>query len=415
MQRRQIIVVGGGLAGTATALGLARAGFDTLLAAPEPPADKRSSAILGKSLAFIADLGVVEALGEAKAPLAVMRIVDDLGRLFRAPTVEFKASETGLSAFGINALNADIGAALKAVAEKTDNLEIRPVAATGLTLDDDRAVVTLADGTEIAADLVVAADGRRSAMREAAGITAQNWSYPQTAIVLNFEHSRDHGSVSTEFHTRTGPFTQVPLPGRHSSLVWVEDPKLAALYIDLKPDKLSTTIAEKLHWILGDVSADGPIARYPLGGSRVDRLTAKRLALVGEAAHAFPPIGAQGLNLGLRDAEALVNLASQSLDDPGSRLMLSRYEAARRGDVISRTAGVDVLNRSLLMDFLPGQIARSGTMAAMGLVAPLRQFAMREGLVPGAGLTGLPHSVRKWMGGHEAGRDGVEEQGYGRH
>ncbi|TFF27287.1 UbiH/UbiF family hydroxylase [Jiella endophytica] len=415
MQRRQIIVVGGGLAGTATALGLASAGFDTLLAAPPAPEDKRSSAILGRSLAFLADLGVLDALGEARAPLAVMRIVDDLGRLFRAPTVEFRASEIGLTAFGINTLNADLATALQACTAKRENLEILPLAATGLTQSDDRAIVSFADGSEMGADLVVAADGRRSAMREAAGIGARQWSYPQTAIVLNFEHTRDHGAVSTEFHTRTGPFTQVPLPGRRSSLVWVEDPKLAELYVELKPEKLASTIADKLHWILGEVTVDGPVARYPLGGSRVERLTGTRLALVGEAAHAFPPIGAQGLNLGLRDAEALVRLAEESRDDPGSRLMLSRYEAGRRGDVVSRTAGVDILNRSLLMDFLPSQIARSGTMAAMGLVGPLRQFAMREGLVPGAGIAGLPRSVKKWMGGHEAARDPVEDERHGRH
>ncbi|NDW03118.1 UbiH/UbiF family hydroxylase [Jiella pacifica] len=410
MQRRQIIVVGGGLAGTATALGLAAAGFDTLLAAPKAPEDTRSSAILGRSLAFLAELGVVDALGENKAPLAVMRIVDDLGRLFRAPTVEFKASQVGLSAFGINVLNADLARALEACVASTGNLEVRPLAARGLMLSDERAVVTLEDGTEIGADLVVAADGRRSPMREAAGIGSRQWSYPQTAIVLNVQHGRDHRSVSTEFHTRTGPFTQVPLPGRRSSIVWVEDPKLAELYVDLKPEKLETTIAEKMHWILGDVSIDGPIARYPLGGSRVERMTDARLALVGEAAHAFPPIGAQGLNLGLRDAEALVRLAEESRDDPGSRLMLRRYDAGRRGDVASRTAGVDLLNRSLLMGFLPGQIARSGTLAAMGLLPPLRQFAMREGLVPGAGFVGLPRSLRKWIGGQETGGDRVEEQ-----
>ncbi|MBO0906439.1 UbiH/UbiF family hydroxylase [Jiella sonneratiae] len=413
MERRQIIVVGGGLAGTATALGLASAGFDTLLLAPPAPDDRRTSAILGRSLAFLAELGVVDALGDRQAPLAVMRIVDDLGRLFRAPTVEFRAAEIGLSAFGINALNADLAEALGRCAATLGRLEIRSAAARGLTLSPDRAIVTLDDGAAIGADLVVAADGRRSPMREAAGIGSRQWRYPQTALVTNIAHSRDHASVSTEFHTRTGPFTQVPLPGRASSLVWVEDPKLADLYVDLRPEKLSETIAEKMHWILGEVTIDGPLARYPLGGSRVDRFTAERFALVGEAAHAFPPIGAQGLNLGLRDAEALIRLVSESRDDPGSRLALRRYEAARRGDVLSRTAGVDLLNRSLLVDFLPGQVARSSVLAAMGLVGPLRQFAMREGLVPGAGLVGLPRSVRKWMGGHEAAGDPVEQQGHG--
>jgi len=365
VERREIAVVGGGLAGMATALGFATKGFDTVLIAPEAPADSRSQALIGRSVAFLADLGVMEALEDKAAPLAVMRLVDDTGSLLRAPTVEFRASEIGLSAFGYNVLNADLGEVLRERAANAAKLELKQAKATGMESGEAKAIVTLDDGSRYAVDLVVAADGRRSPLRESAGIRSRQWSYPQTAIVFNFRHAVDHRSVSTEFHTAAGPLTQVPLPGRRSSLVWVEEPKLAELYVDLRPEKLAETLAEKLHWILGTVEVEEPIQRFPLGGASVDRLTSDRLALVGEAAHAFPPIGAQGLNLGLRDGEAIVRLAADSRDDPGRRVTLLRYEAARRADVRSRTLGVDLLNRSLLAGFLPTQLARSAGLGAM--------------------------------------------------
>ncbi|MCP3055607.1 UbiH/UbiF family hydroxylase [Aurantimonas marianensis] len=397
-ERREIAVVGGGLAGTATALAFADRGFDTVLIAPKSTPDARSTALLGDSVAFLANLGVIDRLGAKAAPLAVMRLIDDTRHLFRAPVVEFRASEIGLASFGYNVLNSDLQAALNAGVAEAQRLEVRETAARGFTIDGDRAVVTLQDGGSYRVGLVVAADGRRSPMREAAGIGVRQWIYPQSAIVFNFRHRIDHHSVSTEFHTRAGPFTQVPLPGRRSSLVWVEEPNLAELYVDLKLDRLARTVEDKMHSILGSVEIEEPIQRFPLSGASVDRMTGERLALVGEAGHAFPPIGAQGLNLGLRDCEAIVRLASESRGDPGQRTTLSRYEAARRADVRSRTLGVDLLNRSLLADFLPTQLTRTVGLAAMRSVPLLRQFAMREGLSPGAGLTGVPRSIREGIG-----------------
>lgn len=401
-ERREIAVVGGGLAGTATALAFAAAGFDTVLIAPKSTPDARSTALLGDSVAFLASLGVMDRLGAKAAPLAVMRLIDDTHRLFRAPVVEFRASEIGLASFGYNVLNADLQAALSDGVAEAPKLEIRETTARSFTIEGDRAVVTLDDGGIYGVDLVVAADGRRSPMREAAGIGVRQWTYPQSAIVFNFRHRIDHHSVSTEFHTRAGPFTQVPLPGRRSSLVWVEEPELAELYVDLKPDRLARMVEDKMHSILGSVEIEEPIQRFPLSGASVDRMTGERLALVGEAGHAFPPIGAQGLNLGLRDCEAIVRFATESRDDAGRWATLSRYEAARRADVRSRTVGVDLLNRSLLADFLPTQLARTVGLAAMRSIPLLRQFAMREGLSPGAGLTGIPRSIREGIGRNDS-------------
>jgi 2-octaprenyl-6-methoxyphenol hydroxylase len=401
-KRREIAVVGGGLAGTATAIGFAAAGFDTVLIAPQTAPDGRSTALIGRSVSFLEQIGLMAELGSAAEPLAVMRLVDDTGRLFRAPTVEFKAGEIGLDAFGYNVLNADLHAALHRRAIGLDRLEIVEGRAVGLSTTADHAVVELADGERYAAELVVAADGRGSPMREAAGIKVRRWSYPQSAIVFNFAHDRPHGSVSTEFHTRSGPFTQVPLPGRRSSLVWVEEPRLADLYVELTADRLAKIVEEKLHSILGAVRIEMPIQRFPLSGASVSSLIGDRLALVGEAGHAFPPIGAQGLNLGLRDCDSIIRIASENRDDPGRVSALRRYEATRRGDVRSRTVGVDLLNRSLLADFLPVQLARSAGLAALEAIPFLRHVAMREGVAPGSGLVGLPRALRERIGRNRA-------------
>ncbi|KQT83592.1 UbiH/UbiF family hydroxylase [Aurantimonas sp. Leaf443] len=396
MERREIVVVGGGLAGWAAGLGFACEGFDTLLLAPAAKPDGRSTALIGRSVPFLQRLGMMDAILASAEPLSTMRIVDDGGRLLHAPTVEFHAAEIGLPAFGYNILNADLLAGFEARGEALGaRLERREAKATGLEADATGAVVTLEDGSQLRADLVVAADGRRSPMRQAAGIAVGEWSYPQSALVMNFSHRLPHGSVSTEFHTRNGPFTQVPLPGRRSSLVWVEEPRIAELLEELTPEALSRRVEERLHSILGSVEVEMPVQRFPLSGARAASMAGDRLALVGEAGHAFPPIGAQGLNLGLRDVDQLLQLACENRDDAGARVVLGRYAAGRRADVASRSAGVDLLNRSLLTGFLPVQFARSAGLSMLAGIAPLRRFAMREGVSPGAGLLGLPRSLRE--------------------
>jgi 2-octaprenyl-6-methoxyphenol hydroxylase len=402
--RSEIAVVGGGLSGYATAIGFAAAGFDTVLVAPTPTReDRRSTALIGPSVAFLEELGVFAAVRAVAEPLAVMRIIDDTGRLLRAPTLSFDAAEIGLAAFGFNVLNADLMQALAERARALDSrLRIVDQAVDDLRIAADEAVLHLGDGTTLTACLVVGADGRNSLVRERSDIACRAWAYPQTAIVLNFAHRRDHGGISTEFHRTTGPFTQVPLPGRRSSLVWVETPETADLIVDLKPERLERMIEERLHSILGAVTLDGPVQSFPLKGASAARLTAPRVALVGEAAHVFPPIGAQGLNLGLRDAQAIIAAAEDGRDDPGRPSVLSAYEAARRGDVMSRSVGVDLLNRSLLAGLLPTQAARAAGLSALAALPFLRRFAMREGVSPGAGFKGIARSVREGIGGENA-------------
>src|SRR5690606_3594580 len=223
---------------------------------------------------------------------------------------------------------------------------------TAATAFDGHVELTLDDGGRAAARLVVGADGRRSRIRESAGIGVSAWSYPQSALVLNFAHERPHGNVSTEFHTESGPFTQVPLPGRRSSLVWVLPPKEAARLRDLPAEDLGRAVEERMQSMLGKVSVAGGAQSFPLSGMTADRFGKGRFVLVGEAAHAFPPIGAQGLNLSLRDIMALRDLLKDRAQDAA---IGERFDHRRQADVRSRTLSVDLLNRSLLSDFLPVQ------------------------------------------------------------
>lgn len=400
MTRRDIAVVGGGLSGYATAIGLALEGFDTLLVAPQNErTDGRSTALIGESIAFLASLGIADAVEAKGERLATMRIVDDTGRLLRAPTTEFKAAEVGLFAFGINILNADLLDLLRDRAtELSDRLTVETVPVQDLRPDDSGATVTLSDGRAFRVDLVVGADGRNSIVRRRSSIALRDWSYPQSAIVLNFSHTQPHDRISTEFHTANGPFTQVPLPGRHSSLVWVDTPEAASTALDLRPERLADRIEKRLHSILGAVTVTSQVQSFPLSGASAARMTGDRTALVGEAAHVFPPIGAQGLNLGLRDAAALVAAVREARDDAGSRRVLATYERARRGDVLSRTVGVDLLNRSLLAGFLPAQAGRAIGLTALSGLSFLRRFAIREGLSPGSGFRGLPRALDERLG-----------------
>ena len=385
--RREVAVIGGGLAGTSAAIGLAKAGFDTVLIAPPAPQDRRSTALIGSSLDFLGRCGLSEAIEAVGEPLRVMRIVDDTMRLFRAPNAEFHASEIDRDGFGINILNADLMTILREATESLgDRLTILPDALEGIETSADHAHLSLSSGASVRANLVVGADGRRSRVREAAGIALRSWSYPQSAIVLNFRHQRDHDGVSTEFHTRTGPFTQVPLPGRRSSLVWVERPETAELITAARPDRLSRMIEEKMHSILGAVEVDGDVQSFPLSGASATRFGAERSVLIGEAAHVFPPIGAQGLNLGLRDVADLIEVATRHRDDLGGQALIAAYGRARSGDVATRTAAVDLLNRSLLSSFLPVQIARSLGVGLLSRVPVLRRSVMREGIEPGSSL-----------------------------
>jgi 2-octaprenyl-6-methoxyphenol hydroxylase len=396
---RSVIVAGTGPAGLIAALALADIGMPvTLIGPPASSLDRRTTALMTPALAFLDRLGVLASLEPRTAPLKVMRIVDATRRLLRSPVVTFRAAEIGEERFGLNMPNRDLNAVLEAAVKDRPAIDWRRGLVESWSIGEEYAAARLSDGSTVEASLAVAADGRHSPARDAAGIKTSGRSYPQAALVLNFSHTRRHGFISTEFHTETGPFTQVPLPGDRSSLVWVLKPETARELSEIPDDALSALIEEKMQSLLGRVTVEPGRQVYPLGATLPARFAQNRVALVGEAAHVFPPIGAQGLNLGVRDVRDLVDVIDKSEGDVGSKVVLATYDRRRRPDVLARSAAVNLLNVSLLSGMLPAQLARSATLGAVGGFAPLRALFMREGLQPGSGLARVFSSLREQVG-----------------
>jgi len=383
-----VIVVGGGPAGLTAAITLASAGLATALVGKRPARpDNRTTALFAGSITALETLGVWPLCAAQAAPLKTMRIVDDTGRLWRAPEVKFAADEIDLDAFGYNIENFHLVAALERRAAALPRLRMVEDQVRRVTPADDAVTVTLGSGERLHARLVVAADGRRSLCREAAGIAVEARDYQQAALTVCLTHSRPHHDTSTEFHTPSGPFTLVPLPGLRSSVVWVLDPAQAENFKDLSDDELAVEIEHASHSILGKITIEPGRGLFPLSVMTAKRFGAQRIALVGEAAHVIPPIGAQGLNLGLRDAASIGELAVAAHRDGrdiGGEDVLAAYETMRRADVTSRTLAIDLLNRTLLTDFLPVQGMRGLGLYMIDRIGPLRRAVMREGVAPAA-------------------------------
>lgn len=382
-----VAVIGGGPAGLCAAIALAQAGVKTALIARRAPyPDNRTAALLRGSIDFLEGLGVWERCSDQAAPLCAMRLVDDTARLIRAPEVQFSADEIGLKSFGSNIENRLLVSALEARAAELE----------GLTRLNDDAVSVHASAREVSitttdqaalvlARLVVGADGRQSLCRKAAGIGVVRRDLNQAALTFNISHARPHHNVSTEFHTPGGPCVFVPLPGERCSVVWVLSPKQAERLFALDDDELSEAAERRSHSIFGRVRVETGRHLFALAIERTRTFAQSRVVLVGEAAHVIPPIGAQGLNLGLRDVADVARLVEAAIaagQDPGAAHLLQRYNVGRRADVVSRTFVIDVANRSLLSDFLPLQSLRAASLHLIGAVGPLRRLAMREGLAP---------------------------------
>ncbi|MGL5138334.1 MAG: FAD-dependent monooxygenase, partial [Beijerinckiaceae bacterium] len=259
--------------------------------------------------------------------------------------------------------------------ELTDAVRIER-AGRGFRLTDDA-------GESHVTDFLVAADGQRSPAREAAGIVARKWDYDQTALTFAVTHPRDHGDISNEFHTAEGPFTLVAAGPLASTVVWMMRPARAQRLLALSDIELAHEAERQCRAILGPLTIVGARGAYPMRGLLAERFAASGIALVGEAAHAFPPIGAQGLNLGIRDATSLGDILGAAtrrkadLSDPD---LLVSWDRERRRDASLRTAGVDLFNRSLLSDLPPVAAARGLGLAALNLFGPLRRAAMRAGM-----------------------------------
>lgn len=381
----EVAVIGAGPAGLIAGLATAELGFGTAIVGPRAdPSDGRTAALFQTSVALLKRLGAWQAIAPHAEPLDAIRLIDATGALFRAPEVTFRASEIGEPAFGYNVPNAVLTAVLEDLAAQ----RLRRIVTAGVTNivpGPDSVTLTTTEGGTISGQLVGAADGRQSPSRVAAGITPKCWTYNQAAIVCTFEHARPHHRISTEFHRRAGPLTVVPAPGNSSNLVWVETVQEAERLSALDETAFVTELSKHLGGLLGRVSLRTPRRMFPLSGQTADPMAKNRIALIGEAGHVIPPIGAQGLNLSFRDAATLADCAAAARsagEDIGGAKALHAYSKARHFDVTSRVWTVDLLNRSLLSQFTPVHAVRGLGLFALKSLTPLRHRLMREGISP---------------------------------
>lgn len=386
MEHTDILVAGGGIAGMAAACRLAASGREVTLVDPVPPGagdDVRTTALLQPAIDTLRRAGAWPGMEAEAAPLRIMRLVD-AGGVERRPreTADFRADELRREVFGQNIANTSIRAGLEA---RLDELGVTRITdrATGSVRRERERIVRLSDGRAIAARLVIAADGRDSALRADAGLTARRWDYGQRALVFAVHHSDPHDGISTEIHRTGGPLTLVPMPDREgrptSSVVWMTPGPRAVTLNGMDSAALSAEITAETMGLFGALEVTGPRALWPIISQLAPRVTAPRLALIAEAAHVIPPIGAQGLNMSLADVECLADLLAEA-EDPGSDTSLSAYARRRWPDMAARVAGVDLLNRAAQAEWQPLRDLRRIGLKAIHEIPPLRHTAMRLGL-----------------------------------
>ncbi|MBB4197967.1 hypothetical protein CCR94_05290 [Rhodoblastus sphagnicola] len=385
-----VLVAGAGSAGLAAAHAFAAQGRTVVVVGKvETHLAGRTVALFEGSLRFFRALGLWPALESRAAPMEGIRLIDDTGSIFPTQPKEFRAREIDLDAFGQNVENNVLVAELAEAARKNPLITLVEGLLDAFELNYSGARARLASGQWIDAKFIVAGEGRNSQARQVAGITVKTWTYPQVALTVLLKHEKPHHNISTEYHKRSGPFTFVPLQGREgaphrSSLVWLVTPREAVRLKALAPEELAAEIQEQSHDFLGHITLDGPVGAFPMGALKTSGVTGLRLALIGESAHLFPPIGAQGLNLTLRDVASLVDcLEGVDLDEADKiTRALASYERDRARDIGFRVNGIDMLNRSLLIHALPVDFARAFALTFFSAFGLLRRALMREGVTP---------------------------------
>lgn len=398
VERVDVLVAGGGIAGLVATIAFAGAGFRTLCIDPAPPitderaegADIRTTAFMQPSRDLLERIGLWPRLAPHAAPLQVMRIVEAGGRSAEAREIaDFDASEISDEPFAWNLPNWLLRREMLGHLASLPLASFRPgVALRNLLARSSEAIATLSEGSRVKADLVIAADGRDSPIREMLGIEATTWRYGQKALVFTVSHPKPHQNISTEIHRSGGPFTLVPLQaaedGRHrSAVVWMDrGPKIRQRQ-SLSPEELSRAATERSAGILGPLTVEGPRAVWPIITRFAHGLTGPRTALVAEAAHVVPPIGAQGLNLSLADIAALLDLAEGAPAALGNAAMLEAYSRQRKPLIRARVQGIDLLNRASIAGAPLLEDLRRIGIRIIRDTPPIRQRLMRAGMGPG--------------------------------
>ncbi|MBL1436162.1 MAG: FAD-dependent monooxygenase [Rhodobacteraceae bacterium] len=390
----EILIAGGGVAGLAAACTFAAAGFETLCIDPIPPitdtaekgADLRSTAFLLPSVELLTESGLWETLSPHAAALSVMRILDAGGEAgIIREQADFLASDLGTVAFGYNLPNSLLREKMLAFLAKLPNFQLLAPESVGkITPRSTGALVQLAGGDQVAAKLVIAADGRNSPLREQLGIKVKSWRYGQKAIVFNTSHTEPHQNISTEIHRSGGPFTLVPLEDPYkSAVVWMERGPRAAELFAMDDTAFNRALTERACGTLGAIEIISKRALWPIIAQRAERLNGPRTALLAEAAHVVPPIGAQGLNMSLADLKHLKTLVIEARDqgkDIGATELLQKYHRARWPDMAARIKGVDLLNRASMAGSPMLKELRRAGLKTLHSIKPLRNELMKRGL-----------------------------------
>ncbi|SLN32962.1 2-octaprenyl-3-methyl-6-methoxy-1,4-benzoquinol hydroxylase [Roseovarius litorisediminis] len=394
MAQYDIVVSGGGVAGLTAAAVFGTAGFSVLCVDPSPPiteretkgADLRTTAFLQPAQALLDRAGLWARLVPYAADLQVMRIVDAGGETPEPRiTKEFDASDISDRPFGWNLPNWLLRREMVAHLETLESVTFLPgTGTTSLFTREAEARVGLSDGTKARCRLVIAADGRNSPVRQAAGVDVKTTRYGQKALAFAVTHPIPHANVSTEIHRSGGPFTLVPLPdhdGRPSSaIVWMEEGPEVLRLANLTVPEFEAAMNERSCYLFGPLTLASRRTVWPIISQVAERMYSERVALVAEAAHVVPPIGAQGLNMSLGDMRVLLELAETAPDRLGSRAMLETYHRRRHAEVRARVAGIDLLNRASMMRAQPLRDARAMGLNAIYSLAPVRKTIMQLGL-----------------------------------
>ncbi|MCA1336812.1 UbiH/UbiF family hydroxylase [Pseudooceanicola marinus] len=389
-----IVISGGGVAGLSAAAVLGADGFRVLCLDPTPPvtdgaaegADLRTTAFLQPAQQLLEQAGLWARLDAHAAPLRIMRIVDAGGPEPEPRVVrDFDSTEISDKPFGWNLPNWLLRREMVARLEDLPNVEFRPGTGTrSLFTREAEARVGLSDGTRVRCKLVLAADGRNSPMRQAAGIEVTTRRYGQKALAFSVSHPIPHENVSTEIHRSGGPFTLVPLPdydGRPSSaVVWMEDGPRVQELAAMEVAEFEAEMNRRSVGILGELRLLTRRSVWPIITQVADHMAGERLALMAEAAHVVPPIGAQGLNMSLGDLRALRELILAAPDRLGDAQMMEAYHRARHREVQIRAAGIDALNRASQISAQPLRDLRAAGLNALYSAAPVRKVLMQMGL-----------------------------------
>ncbi|MBU2983451.1 UbiH/UbiF family hydroxylase [Lentibacter algarum] len=389
-----IFISGGGIAGMLAAISFGKLGFSVICADPTVPvtdqgakgADTRSTAFLQPARALLMEAGLWESLAPFAAPLQTMRIID-AGGADAQPRVqtEFNAADISEEPFGWNFPNWLLRRECLAEIGARPNIDLRlGVGVHAVLTRTDHAHITLSDGSQIMAKLLIGADGRSSTVRSQLGIGVKTKRYGQKALAFTVTHPTPHQNVSTEIHRTGGPFTLVPLPDANglpaSAVVWMERSAEAERLTALRPDAFTEAMNARSCLLFGPLTLTSPRTLWPIITQYAEQIFGERTALIAEAAHVVPPIGAQGLNMSLGDLSCLLELSKAAPDALGSRQMLERYHRARHGEIRARLAGIDMLNRASMAQAQPLRDLRALGLNAIHGLTPLRKSLMQLGL-----------------------------------